>query len=76
MGYRRWRILQVSAVLTHGHAGQFVAREPHKYRGPMLIYVCCVQHVFLKLKHRFCWKYQYNKYMFSFIDIYSFIPEW
>jgi hypothetical protein len=22
----------------------------------------------------FCWKYQYNKYMFNFIDIYSFIP--
>jgi hypothetical protein len=26
------------------------------------------------LKHWFCWKYQYNKYIFNFIDIYSFIP--
>ena len=25
------------------------------------------------LKHWFCWKYQYNKYMFNFINIYSFI---
>jgi hypothetical protein len=25
-------------------------------------------------KHWFCWKYQYNKYMYNFIDIYSFIP--
>jgi hypothetical protein len=28
-----------SAVLTHGHAGKLPG-------GPMLIYVCCVQHVF------------------------------
>jgi hypothetical protein len=25
-------------------------------------------------KHWFCWKYQYNKYMLNFINIYSFIP--
>ena len=25
-------------------------------------------------KHCFFWKYQYNKYMFNFIHIYSFIP--
>ena len=25
-------------------------------------------------KHWLCWKYQYSKYMFNFIDIYSFIP--
>ena len=29
---------------------------------------------FLVFKHWFCWKYQYNKYLFNFIDIYSFIP--
>ena len=29
---------------------------------------------FLMFKHWFCWKYQYNKYMFNFIDLYSFIP--
>ena len=46
-----------------------VARGPHKHRGLMLIYVC-----FLMFKHWFCCKYQYNKYMFNFIDIYNFIP--
>jgi hypothetical protein len=25
-------------------------------------------------KHWFWWKYQYNKYLLNFIDIYSFIP--
>ena len=44
------------------------------HRDPMLIYVCCVQHVFLMFKQWFCWKYQYNKYMINFIDIYIFIP--
>ena len=29
---------------------------------------------FLMFKHWFCWKYQYNKYMFNSIDIYHFIP--
>ena len=38
--------------------------------GPMLIYFYCVQHVFkcLMFKHWFCWKYQYNKSMFYFIN--------
>jgi hypothetical protein len=40
------------------------ARGPHEHRGTMLN----VQHVFLMFKHWFCWKYQYNKYMFNFID--------
>jgi hypothetical protein len=30
----------------------------------------------LMLKHWFCWKYQYNKYIFNLINIYSFIHEW
>ena len=30
--------------------------------------------MFLMVKHWFSWKYQYNKYMFNFIDIYIFIP--
>ena len=34
-----------SAVLTHGHAGEWPGGA-HKYRGPVRIYVCCVQHVF------------------------------
>jgi len=25
-------------------------------------------------KHKYFWNYQYNKYLFNFIDIYSFIP--
>ena len=38
-------IYTVSAVLTHGHVGQLPA-GPHEHRDPMLIYVCCIQHVF------------------------------
>jgi hypothetical protein len=37
------------------------------------MYVRCILHVFLMLKHWFSWKYQYNKYMVTFIDIYIFI---
>jgi hypothetical protein len=47
---------------------------PSRPYWPMLIYVCCVRMFFLIIKHWFCWKYQYNKYIFKFIDIYSFIP--
>jgi hypothetical protein len=42
-----------------------VARGAHEHRGPMLIYVCCVRHMF---KQYFWLKCQYNKYMFNFID--------
>ena len=69
--YYTWPIM-VSAILTHGHTGQFPGVPTNT--GAMLIYVCCVQHVFLLFKHWFYWKYQYNRYMFIFIDIYSFIP--
>jgi hypothetical protein len=31
-------------------------------------------YISMSSKHWFCLKYQYNKYMFNFIDIYSFIP--
>ena len=52
-----------------------IARGLHEHRGSMLVYVCCVRHVFM-LKHWFCWKHQYNKYtcMFNLIEIYS--CEW
>ena len=30
--------------------------------------------IFLTSKDWFCWMYQYNKYMFNFIDIYIFNP--
>ena len=50
-----------------------VTPGPHQHRGPMLIYECCAQHVFLMFKHWLCWKYQCNKYMFNLIDNYIFI---
>jgi hypothetical protein len=48
-------------------------------RGPARIGVPCqsmyvVYGMFLMFKHWFCWKYKYNKYMFNFIDNYTFIP--
>ena len=46
---------------------------PHVHRD-LCLYICCVQHVLLLFRLGFCWKYPYNKYMFNFIDIYSFIP--
>ena len=33
-----------------------------------------VYSMFIMFKHWFCRKYHYNKYMFNFIHIYSFIP--
>ena len=33
-----------------------------------------VYSMFFMHKHWFCWKYQYNKYMINFINIYIFIP--
>jgi len=39
-----WYPTQPSAVYTHGHVGQLPGA--HEHRGAMLIYVCCVQHVF------------------------------
>ena len=38
-----------SAVLTHGYTGQLPGAP--RTHGHMLIYVCCVQHVFLMLEH-------------------------
>ena len=57
-----------SAVLTHGHAGQLPG-APDRANLCMLCTAC----FFLMFKHWFCWKYQYNKYMFNFIDTHSFI---
>jgi len=33
----------------------------------VLINLCCTA-CFSMFKHWFCWKYQYNKYVFNFID--------
>jgi len=58
-----------SAVLAHEHAGQLP-------RGPMLIYVCCAQHAFLCLNTDFVGSANIitTRYIFNFIDIYSYIP--
>ena len=54
-------------------ARRAVAWGSHDHRCPCYsMYV--VFHMFLMFKHWFCWIYQYNKFMFNFIDIYSFIP--
>ena len=45
------------------------ANRPHAN-----LFMMCTACFFLMFKHWFCRKYQYNKYMFNFIDIYSFIP--
>ena len=45
-----------------------VARGPHA--NLCMLCIAC----FLMFKRWFCWKYKYNKYMFNFIEIYSFIP--
>ena len=57
--------LTISAVFTDGRHAEHFARVPREHRSPLLV---CVRHVFLMFKHEFCWKYQYNKYMFNFID--------
>jgi hypothetical protein len=63
--------------LIYGHA---VVRGPHEHRGQanlcMFNSIICMlcKACFLMFKHWFCWKYQYNKYMFNSIDIYRFIP--
>ena len=47
--------------------GAYRAQGHHASLG-MLCTAC-----FFMFEHQFCWTYQYNKYMFNFIDIYSFI---
>ena len=61
----------INAVLTHGQAGQLPGGPTSTgvYANLCMLCVAC----FLMFKLWFCWKYQYNKYMFNFIDIYSFI---
>jgi hypothetical protein len=53
-------------VLMHGHTG-------HEHRAHANLCILCKAY-FLMLKHWFCRKYQYNKFMVNFIDIYIFIP--
>ena len=70
-------IIMFSVILIYGHA---VVRGPHEHRGQanlcMFNSIICMlcKACFLMFKHWFCWKYQYNKYMFNSIDIYRFIP--
>jgi hypothetical protein len=60
-----------SVVLTLGQAGQFAGAQWAQGPDPNLCMLCTAW--LLMLKHWFCWTYQYNKYMFNFIDNYSFI---
>jgi hypothetical protein len=61
-----------SAVLCMGTIGScpVVPRANEPYTNLCMLYTAW----FLMFKHSFCWKYQYKKYMFNFIDhLYSFI---
>ena len=70
---QRWPIHCISTQCRlSAWARWTVARGSHEDRA-MLIYVCCVWHVFLRFKHWLLLKYQYNKYMFNLIMNYSFI---
>jgi hypothetical protein len=45
--------------------------------GAPCYYMYVVYSMFLMFKHWFCWKYQYNKYMFYFIDhLHLFVVVW
>ena len=55
-----------SDVLTHGHTGQLLC-DIMSIVTNSNIYVV---YMFLMFKHSFSLKYQHNKYMFNFIDIY------
>ena len=67
----------ISAVLTHGHVGQF-AWGPTSIglRANLHVYICMLcTACFFMFKHRFCWKYKYYKYMFivyQHLHFYSF----
>ena len=61
-----------SAVLCMDTMGScpVVPRANEPYTNLCMLYTAW----FLMFKHWFCWKYQYKKYMFNFIDhLYSFI---
>ena len=65
-----WMVHSSTQCRLNAWARWAVARGPHEERAHCYYINICV----LCIKHWFCWMYQYNKYMFNFIDIYSFIP--
>ena len=48
VGWRRWSyaVRTMAQCRLNAWARWADTREPHEHRGPMLIYVCCVQQVF------------------------------
>jgi len=53
-----------------------VARGPNSIGGHAYLCMLCTA-CFLIFKHYFCWKRQYNRYMFNFIDHLDFYScEW
>ena len=59
-----------SAVFRYAYTGQL----PDSIRAHANLCMLCTACFFFMFKQWFCLKFQYNKYMFNFIDIYSFIP--
>ena len=57
---------RTSAALTHVHDGQLPG-GPMSIDGHANLGMLCVA-CYLMFKHRVYWKYQYNKYLFNFID--------
>jgi hypothetical protein len=62
-----WNYLTYSQCRLNAWARWEVVQGP-KSIGVSCHYMYVVHGMFLMLKHWFCWKYKYNKYMFNFID--------
>jgi len=62
-----------SSVLVREHARKLPGSRTSIGIYANVCILCTACFCFMS-KHLFCLKYQYNKYMFNFIDIYSFIP--
>ena len=77
-----WKIYHIDIILR-SKLYQFVQFEispsmSHKvFIFLKITHMYVVYSMFLMLKHWFCWKYQYNKYMFYFIDhLHFYSCEW
>jgi hypothetical protein len=66
-------VLIISAVLTHGSAGQLAGGSTSIGAHAILCMLCTA--CFLMFKHWFCCKYQYNKYIF-FRHLQFYSCEW
>jgi hypothetical protein len=73
--FQHYYVVVISAILTHGHDGQLQGGSTSIGAHANLYMLCTA--CFLMFKHWFCWKYQYNKYMFNFIDhLHFYSCEW